>query len=106
MNIEKAPGTRPHMQERHNEGATLPERRAHSAQANPNLIKSMHNSNRFQPLDEEYIQESWRGSDTVRDGLMLDALNSRGIKLRDQVALTPEILSILNKHDPDKDKKS
>ena len=54
-------------------------------------------------MAEEHIEEG-RGIGKVREGLVSDASNSRGIRMRDPLTLTPEILAIMVRHEPDKAK--
>jgi hypothetical protein len=58
-------------------------------------------TNIFQPLEEEHIEEV-RGSDKVREGSVSFASSSRGGRVRDLVTLTPEILTMLERHEPEK----
>ena len=69
-----------------------------------NATKNKYTS-RLQPLEEEQIEEG-RGGDKVREGLVLDASSSRGSRMRDQVTLTPEIVAMLERHEPDKAKQA
>jgi hypothetical protein len=70
-----------------------------------NTIKHKNNNNKFYPLMEEHSEEG-RGSDTIREGLVSNGSSSRGSRTRDRVTLTPEILAMLNRHEPDKAKTS
>jgi len=54
---------------------------------------------------EEHIDEG-NGNYKVREGSVLDASSSRGSHMRDPLTLTPEILSMMDKHDPDKAKQA
>jgi hypothetical protein len=60
--------------------------------------------NRFQPLAEEHNQEFAGNSDNVREGSISDARCSRGARIRDPISLTPEILAMMDRHEPDKSK--
>jgi hypothetical protein len=60
--------------------------------------------NKFQPLQEERIQGS-RDNDRVREGYA-DANNSKGSCTRDPIYLPPEILAMLDMHEPDKTKQA
>jgi hypothetical protein len=62
-------------------------------------------ADRFQPLELQQSEEE-RGSDRVREGSLLDASSSRGSRMRDPVILTPEILAMLERHEPDKAKQA
>jgi hypothetical protein len=42
----------------------------------------------------------------VREGSISDATSSMGIRLRDTISLTPEILAMMDMHEPDKDKQA
>ena len=86
-------------QGRASEGATSPERRAYNALVD-NATKNKY-ANRFQPLKEEQSEEG-RGSDIVREGSVSDACS----RMRDPTTLTPEILSMLERHEPDKAKQA
>jgi len=70
-----------------------------------NNIKFNHITNRFQTLAEEHNEED-RGSDRVKEGSVSAASSSRGSRMRDPVTLTPEILAMLDRHEPDKVKKN
>ena len=88
------------------DGATSPERRAQSAPVDQNTIRTRPNHNRFQPLIEEHSQESGRNNDKIREGSISDASSSRGSRMRDPATLTPEILAMLDSHEPDKSKQT
>ena len=60
----------------------------------------------FHPLREELSQESGRGGDKIKEGSVSDASSTRGRKMRDPVILTPEILAMLDRHEPDKSKQA
>jgi len=62
-------------------------------------------TNIFQPLEKEN-NEVGRGNDRVREGSVSDASSSRGSRMRDPVTLTPEILAMLERHEPDKVKQA
>ena len=62
-------------------------------------------TNRFQPLEEEHIEEG-RGGDRVREGSVSDASSCRGSRMRDPVTLTPEILAMLERHKSNKAKQA
>ena len=70
---------------------------------NPNLIKQCKHPNRFQPLEEDGSQGSIH-NDKVKECLISDASSSRGSRLRDHISLTPKILAVLDRHNPDKGK--
>jgi hypothetical protein len=70
-----------------------------------NIIKSKYNNNRFHSLAEEYSGEG-RGSDRVREGSVSYASSSRGSRMMDLVSLTPEILAMLDRPEPDKAKQA
>jgi len=55
---------------------------------------------------EENSQESSSNNERVKEGSVSDAINSRGARTRDPISLTPEILAMLNRHEPDKSKKA
>jgi len=82
---------------------TSPERRAHSVLVDPTRVKLIQHK-RFQSLVEERSHESGRSNDKVREGSVSDASNSRGSRMRDPVSLTPGIMAMLDRHEPDKDK--
>jgi len=67
---------------------------------NPNLIKLRKLPNIFQPLAEDESQGSIH-IDKVREGSISDASSSRGRRMRDPISLTPEILAMLDRHEPD-----
>jgi len=92
-------------QGRPSEGATSPERRAHNAPVDYTNIKHKYDINRCQPLPAEHIEDG-RGSDIVSVSLVSDASSSRGNRMRESMTLTPEILAMLDRHDPDKTKQS
>ena len=89
---------------RQSEGGTSLERRAHNAPVDPHRIKIM-TQNRFHPLQEERNQGP-RDSDRVREGSVSDASSSSGSRMRDPISLTPEILAMLDRHEPDKAKQA
>jgi len=60
----------------------------------------------FHPLREKNSQESVRDGDRIRGGSISDASSLRGGRMRDPVILTPEIMSMLDKHEPDKTKQA
>jgi hypothetical protein len=60
----------------------------------------------FHPLREEHNQESRRGNDEIREGSVSDASSSRGGKMRDHVTLISKILAMIDRHEPDKVKKT
>ena len=70
---------------------------------NPNLIKLRKHPNIFQPLAEDGSQGSAH-NDKVKEGSISDASSSRGSILRDPITMTPEILAMLDRHEPDKGK--
>ena len=88
------------------DGATSSERRAQSAPVDQNTIKVRPNQNRFQPLREEHNHESERNNDKIGEGSISDASSTRGSKMRDPATLTPEILAMLDRHEPDKSKQA
>ena len=90
------------MPARQSDGATSPERKTQSAPVDQNTIKTRPNHNRFQPLREEHSQESGRISDKIREGSISDALSTRGSRMRDPATLTPGIMAMIDKHEPDK----
>ena len=47
-----------------------------------------------------------RNSDKVKEGSVSDANSSRGARARDPISLTPEILAMLDMHEPDKSKQA
>ena len=94
MNSGKAPARSYVPQGQLSEGATSPERRAHSAPVNPNLVKMRKHPNRFQPLPQDGSHGSIH-NDKVREGSISDASSSRGNRLRDPISLNPEILAML-----------
>jgi len=98
----KATAKQPTQPARQSEGGTSPERISHSAPIDPNRIK-IRQHNRFQPLQEERNHGS-RDNDKVKEGSVLDANNSRGSRMRDPISLTPEIMAMLDGHEPDKTK--
>jgi len=102
-NLGKIPARSHIPQGRQSEEATSPERRALSAPVNPNLIKLRKHPNIFQSLAEDGSQGSAH-FDKVREGSISDASSSRGSKLRDLITLTPEILAMIDRHEPDKGK--
>lgn len=103
-NKGKATAKQPAHSARQSEGDTSPERRAYSAPVDPHRIK-IRTQNRFQPLQEERNQGS-HDNDRVREGSVSDASNSRGSRMRDPISLTPEILAMLDRHEPDKAKQA
>jgi len=64
-------------------------------------IKHNYKSNMFHHLAEEH-NEGGRGSDIVIEGSVLDASSSRCSRMRYPVTLTPEILAMLDRYEPDK----
>ena len=70
-----------------------------------NNIKHNYNNNNFHPLAEEHIDEG-RGSDKVREGSASNVSSSRDSRMRDRVILTPEILAMLDMHEPEKAKQA
>jgi hypothetical protein len=55
---------------------------------------------------EEHIQESERISDKIREGSISDASSTRGSRMRDPTILAPEILAMLDKHEPEMSKQA
>jgi hypothetical protein len=104
-NKGKAPAASGTPQPRHIDRDISPERRAYIAHVDPNRIKNRQN-NKFQPLAEEHSQDSARNIDRDRDESVSDANISRGARMRDLISLTPEILAILDRHEPDKTKQA
>ena len=105
INKGKAHAARGKTQPRQSDGDTSPERRAYNALAEPDCIKNRQ-YNRFQPLTEEHSQKSARNSDKVREGSISDASSSRGARMRDPINIPPEILAMLDRHEPVKSKKA
>jgi hypothetical protein len=102
----KAQVARSHIPAQQSDGATSPERRTQSAPVDYNTIKTRSHHNMFHPLREELSQESGRGGDKIKEGSVSDASSTRGRKMRDPVILTPEILAMLDRHEPDKSKQA
>jgi len=90
-------------QGRASEEATSPERRAYNAPVD-NATKNKC-TNRFEPLEKEQSEEGI-GNDIVKEGSIVDASNSKGSRMRDPMTLTPEILAMLERHEPDKAKQA
>ena len=61
----------------------------YSAQADPDFGKIRRPPNRFQPLAEDYNQESGRGSDKLKEGSGLDTSGFRDNRLTEPMTLTP-----------------
>ena len=57
-------------------------------------------------MAEENDQESAWNSDRVGEGSISYASNSRGARMRDPINLTPKILALLDRHEPDKSKQA
>ena len=70
-----------------------------------NNIKFNYNTNMFQPLAEEHSEEG-KDNDRVRKGSVSNASSSRGSRMSYQVTLTPEILAMMDRHEPDKTKQA
>ena len=106
-NHGKAQATHSHIpRAQASEGATSPERRAHSAHVDQITIRTRPHPNRFHQIREESNHESGRGSDKIREGSISGASSSRGGRMRDPVMLTPEILAMPDRHEPNKTKQT
>jgi len=70
--------------------------------ANPSKIKLRHDPNRFQPLAKLISEDSDAERDRVREGSVLHSSSSRGSTRRDPIPLTPHILILLERLEPDK----
>jgi len=55
-------------------------------------------------LAEEHIQGSTGNNDIAREGFVSDANSSRGARMRDPIQLTPKILAMVDRHEPNKSK--
>jgi len=80
----------------------LPGRRAKSVPIDPHRIRLRQNHNMFQPLAEHNNANSDKGRVLVREGSVSDASSSKESMKRKLIPLTPEILLLLDRLDPDK----
>ena len=78
------------------------ERRAQSVPIDPRRIRLRHNHTMFHPLAEHNIADSDRDRDKIREESVSDASSSKGSRKSDSIPLTPKIMLLLDRLEPDK----
>ncbi len=100
-----APGRRgPRQALAGSDGDTSPERKAQSAPA-PVIPGKKQTANRFAPLADLSDRDE-HSEDKIHEGSVSDAASSRSSRPRDFIPITPEILLLLDRLEPDKVKQS